>query len=175
MEVVMKKYLGFLIILLVIIGLSFPSIISPNLGRSFHHIFTQSTDLNGEEVEGLKLYDNISSDKIVSLYGKQIEQSRDVAKYNYFQLRKGIEVAVNSKGEILRFIITDRDLETAKEIKLGDSDIDVKNAYGNNYYYRREQGVDILGYIDKIKNTSIEFWMHDNKVVFIRFDDTSMS
>jgi len=145
------------------------------LGRFFHHTFAKSTNLSDEKVEGLKLYDNIYSDKIVSVYGKQTEQSRNVTNYNYFQLRNGVEVAANSKGDILRFIITDKDLDTAKGIKFGYSDMDVKNSYGNNYYYRREQGAPILGYIDKARNISIEFWMHDNKVIFVRLDDNSMS
>lgn len=152
----------------------FNIIISPNLSRSFHHAFTKSIDLKAENIEGLKLYDNIHSDKIVSMYGKQTQQSPNSIEYNYFQLRKGIEVVGNSKGEVLRFIVTDKVLETAKGIKLGDNDIKVKDVYGNNYYSRREQGAEIMGYIDKEKSISIEFWMHDNKVVLIRLDDISM-
>ena len=170
----MNKLLIFPVILVVLIGLSFNAIISPNLSRSFHHTLTKSIDLNSETVEGLKLYNNINSDSIVSTYGKQTQQSRDVIGYNYHELRKGIEVAVDSKGDISRFIVTDEQLVTAKGIKLGDSDTNIKNAYGNNHYYRREQGADILGYIDKARNVSIEFWMHDNKIVLICLDDTSM-
>lgn len=171
----MKKYVNFtLILLVVIIGISFPSIISPNLGRSFHHTFAKSIDLSDEVVEELKLYDNVNSDKIISLYGKQTKQSQDNTMNDYFELRNGFEVIVNSKGDIIRFIARDKDLETAKGIKPGDSGIDVKNEYGSNYYYRREQGVEILGYVDKTRNTSIEFWMYDNKVVLFRLDDTSM-
>ncbi len=170
----MKKWIIFSIILLVIMGLSFNSKILPNLSRSFHHTFTKSIDLSDENIEGLRLYDSIDDEEIVLRYGKQTKQSRNVTGYNYFELRKGIEVAANTKGEILRFIVTDEKIETTKGISLGDNDIDVKDAYGNNHYSRREQGAEIIGYIDKENNTSIEFWISDDKVIMIRLDDTSM-
>lgn len=169
-----KYYLTLFIISVVFIGLFFNSIVKPNLGRSFHQAFASSTNLNDENIERLKLFDNIQSKKIVSVYGIQTVQSRNVTGYKYFQLRKGVEVAVNNKGHILRFIVTDDILETAKGIKLGDKGANIKDKYGNDYYFRREQGTDIVGYVDKTRNISIEFWMYDDKVVLIRLDDTSM-
>ncbi len=169
-----NKYLIVSCILLVSIGIIFQSIISPNLGRNFHHTFTKSIDLSDQNVEGLRVYDKIDNNKIVENYGKQVKQSRNVINYSYFELRKGIEVAVNQNKEIVRFIINDEELETVKGIKIGSTDSEVKNTYGNNYYYRREQGAAIIGYVDKAIAASIEFWMYDNKVEWIRFDDVSM-
>lgn len=168
----MKKY--YLILFIVFIGLFFNSIVKPNLGRSLHHAFASSINLHDENIEGLKLFDDIQSKEIVSIYGIQTVQSRNVTGYQYFQLRKGVEVAVNKEGQILRFIVTDNIIETVKGIKLGDEGANIKDKYGNNNYFRREQGTDILGYVDKTRNISIEFWMYDDEVVLIRLDDTSM-
>lgn len=145
-----------------------------NFPHSYHYLITSTTNLGNESVDGLSLNDDYYSKKILEKYGKKTEQSRDVENYDYFQLSNGIEVAVNKKGKITRFIITDSGLETAKGIKIGDTKKDVIQAYGDNYYFRIEQGLDIIGYIDKKRNISIEFWIADNKVNFYRLDNKSM-
>ena len=94
--------------------------------------------------------------------------------YDYFELKKGIEIAVNEKSEITRFIITDSNLETVKGIKIGDNKEDVIKAYGKNHYFRSEQGANIIGYVDKGRDTSIEFWLYENKVIMYRLDNKSM-
>ncbi|MCC2420468.1 MULTISPECIES: hypothetical protein [Bacillus cereus group] len=66
-------------------------------------------------------------------------------------------------------------MKTAKGIKIGDKKEDVIRKYGNNYYFRMEQGTNIIGYIDKKRYISIEFWLsYDDKVVFYRFDNKLM-
>src|SRR4051794_25794953 len=79
--------------------------------RSYHHTITKTTDLSKENIEGLFLNDDFNSEEITKNYGKKTEQSRNVTSYDYFELKKGIEIAVNEKGEITRFIITDSNLE----------------------------------------------------------------
>ncbi|AFS79701.1 hypothetical protein Curi_c27080 [Gottschalkia acidurici 9a] len=170
----MRNRIIFIAIISIFISILFNSIIKPNLGRGTHHILAESTDLSEENIEDLRLHDNIRSSKIISKYGDKMKESRDVVDYNYFNLRKGIEVAVNSEDEILRVIATDDELKTSKGIKIGNNDTDIRSAYGNDSYYRREQGMDIIGYIDKEKSCSIEFWMVDNKVELIRFDESLM-
>ncbi|KMY52231.1 hypothetical protein AC625_04920 [Peribacillus loiseleuriae] len=142
--------------------------------RSFHHTFTKTTDLSKENIEGLYLNDNFYSDEITKKYGKKTEQSRDVTGYDYYELRKGIEVATNKSGKITRFIITDRNLETVKGIKIGDNKEDVIKVYGKNDYFRSEQGLNIIGYVDRKNNTSIEFWLIDEKLNFYKLDNKSM-
>ena len=117
--------------------------------RSYHHLITSSTNLGKENVDGLSLNDDFYSEKISEKYGKMAEQSRDVENYDYFELTNGIEVAVNKEGKITRFIVTDSNLETAKGIKIGDKKNDILQAYRENYYFRTEQGADIIGYVDK--------------------------
>lgn len=142
--------------------------------RSYHHTFTKTTDLSKENIEGLLLKDDLNSEEITKKYGKKTEQSRNVTGFNYFELKKGIEIAVNEKGHITRFSITDNNLETAKGMKIGDNKEDVIKAYGKNHYFRSEQGVDIIGYVDKERNTSIEFWLFNDKVEFYKLDSKSM-
>ena len=83
--------------------------------RSYHHVITSSTNLGKENVDGLSLNDDFYSEKVLEKYGKKTEQSRDVENYDYFELTNGMEVAVNKEGEISRFIVTNSNLETAKE------------------------------------------------------------
>lgn len=142
--------------------------------RSYHHSITSSTNLGKENVDGVSLNDDFYSEKISEKYGKITEQSRDVENYDYFELTNGIEVAVNKKGEITRFIVTDSNLETAKGIKIGNTKNDILKAYKENYYFRTEQGADIIGYVDKKRKISIEFWLFDDKVIFYRLDNKSM-
>ena len=142
--------------------------------RSYHHTFTKTTDLSKENIEGLFLNDDFNSEEITKKYGKKTEQSRNVTGYDYFELKKGIEIAVNEKGKITRFIITDNNLETVKGIKIGDNKEDVIQAYGKNHYFRSEQGADIIGFVDKERSTSIEFWLFHDKVEFYKLDIKSM-
>ena len=142
--------------------------------RSYHHVITSSTNLGKENVDGLSLNDDFYSEKVLEKYGKKTEQSRDVENYDYFELTNGIEVAVNKEGKISRFIVTNSNLETAKGIKIGDKKNDILQAYRENYYFRTEQGADIIGYVDKERKISIEFWLFDDKVNFYRLDNKSM-
>jgi hypothetical protein len=142
--------------------------------RTYHHSFTKTTDLSKENIEGQLLNDDFYSEKITKKYGKETEQSRNVTGYDYFELKKGIEIAVNGTGKITRFIITDSNLETVKGIRIGDKKEDVIRAYGKNHYFRSEQGADIIGYVDKKSDTSIEFWLFDDKVEFYKLDNKSM-
>lgn len=80
-----------------IVLLLFTILLDHNFPRSYHHTFTKTTDLSKENIEGLYLNDNFNSEKITKKYGKISEQSRDVEHYNYYKLRKGIEIFKNSK------------------------------------------------------------------------------
>ena len=125
-------------------------------------------------LEGLFLNEDFNSGKITKIHGKKTEQSRNVTGYDYFELKEGIEVAVNKTGKITRFIITDSSLETVKGLKIGDNKEDVIKAYGKNHHSRSEQGANIIGYVDKKREISLEFWLFDDKVDFYRLDYISM-
>ncbi|RXJ04594.1 hypothetical protein DS745_04210 [Anaerobacillus alkaliphilus] len=136
-----------------------------NFSRSFHHRFTQSTDLSYENINGTSLLEKIDLPKA---------KSRDNDLYHYFHLEEGIEVAANSDGEIVRFIITG-ETKTVRGVGVGDTIEKITATYGKNYYRRSEHGINILGYKDHTLNHSIEFW-HDqnNTVLFFRYDLGSM-
>lgn len=170
----MRRKIIILMTTIVIILSLFVFSFDHTFSRSYHHAFTKTTNLGMENIEGLFLNDNFYSEEISQKYGNKTEQSRDVTNYDYFELKKGIEVAVNKTGKITRFIIYDSDLETVKGINIGDKKDDVIKAYGNNYYFRSEQGANIIGYVDKKRDISIEFWLFNNKVDMYRFDNSSM-
>ena len=67
--------------------------------RLYHHTFTKTTDLSKENIEGLFLNNDFNSEEITKKYGKKTEQSRNVTGYDYFELKKGIEIAVNEKAD----------------------------------------------------------------------------
>lgn len=146
-----------------------------NFSRSYHHTFAKSTDLGKENIEGIYLNDEIDSGKIVSKYGKISDFSHDNVLYNYYFLREGIEVATNKdENKIIRFIVNDKNLKTEKGIKVGDKKDKIIELYGDNYYSRLEQGTNIIGYVDKEKDYSIEFWIGEEGIIFYRFDYTLM-
>ena len=146
-----------------------------NFSRSYHHTFAKSTDLGKENIEGIYLNDEIDSGKIVSKYGKISDFSHDNVLYNYYFLREGIEVATNKdENKIIRFIVNDKNLKTEKGIKVGDKKDKIIELYGDNYYSRLEQGTNIIGYVDKEKDYSIEFWLGEEGIIFYRFDYTFM-
>lgn len=125
-------------------------------------------------MKGYFFNDDFYSEEITKKYGKKTEQSRKVTSYDYFELKKGIEIAVNKTDNITRFIITESSLETVKGIKIGDKKEDVIKAYGKNHYFRSEQGADIIGYVDKKRDISIEFWLLDDKFAIYKLDNKSM-
>ena len=139
--------------------------------RSYHQTFTKSTDLSNENIEGLYLNDNINSEKVVSKYGEISKPSQDNNLYNYYYLTKNIEIATNKNdSKIIRFCVDDENLRTEKGVSIGDSKEKAINLYGKNYYTRIEQGVEIIGYVDKEKDCSIEFWLNEKGIFYIRFD-----
>ncbi|MEH6908848.1 hypothetical protein V7008_24720, partial [Neobacillus drentensis] len=89
-------------------------------------------------------------------------------------IQDGVVIATNDKGDILRFIIG-TGIPIAKGIEVGESINKVKALYGKEYYKRVEQGVDIIGYVDKKHHQSLEFWYDPQKnIILYRLDDNSM-
>ncbi|MDI2586243.1 hypothetical protein OR571_03640 [Psychrobacillus sp. NEAU-3TGS] len=166
-----------IITIITIIGsilLFFAFSLNNNFPRSYHHAFTKTTDLSKENINGIFLNNDFYSQEITQEYGKKTEQSRNVTDYDYYELNRGIEVAVNKTGKISRFIITDSNLKTAKGIKIGNEKKDIIKEYGENYYFRTEQGANIIGYLDKKRKISLEFWLFDGKVNLYKLDNKSM-
>ncbi|WP_026564925.1 hypothetical protein [Bacillus sp. UNC41MFS5] len=162
-----------LIIVLLLLATSIV-IVKPSLTRSFHYLITSSTNFKNENINGLQLFDNIHDKKFLNIYDEQTTKSQDNNLYNYYEIQDGVEIATNDKGDILRFII-ETGIPTAKGIEIGNSIDKAKDLYGKNYYKRVEQGVDIIGYVDKKHHQSLEFWYNpQNKIIMYRLDDNSM-
>lgn len=170
----MVKKARLIVSMILVLGVGFFFLfVNHNLPRSFHHKWTATTNLHEENINGLHLFDNISSQAFVDTYGELLHEHKKTDDHTYFQLQKTIQIAVNAQGEIMR-ISADGNVQTSKGIKEGDSLKKVKAAYGKHTYSREEQGIDILGYVDKKRNQSIEFWHYEGKVLFYRFDDNTM-
>lgn len=166
----MKKIIISIISILSIF-LIFIFVFKGNFSRKYHHKVTKSANLSEENVDGLYLSDEIDSEKIKAKYGEISSLSRNHDQYNYHLLKDGIEIATEKNdNKIIRFIVDDEKFKTNKGIEIGDSKDKVIEAYGENYYIRREQGLDIIGYVDKGKECSIEFWLTEKGITMIRFD-----
>lgn len=149
--------------------------LKPHFPRTCHQRITGHTDLHKENIHGFYLFDDIHSDRFIRFYGEQKHKSRDTESYIYYKLEEGLEIATNKRGGIFRFIIDSSGIPTEKGIEVGDSIAQVKKAYGDNFYKRTEQGVDIVGYVDQKTHQSIEFWYSHDRIMFYRLDDHSMN
>jgi hypothetical protein len=163
-----------IIMLTILILLAIIFLLIPSFPRSFHHLVTTGTNLENENINGLYLFNNVNDEKFVEIYGKQTFKNQDNNLYNYYKIQDGVVIATNDKGDILRFIIG-TGIPTAKGIEVGESINKVKALYGKEYYKRVEQGVDIIGYVDKKHHQSLEFWYDPQKnIILYRLDDNSM-
>ncbi|MGL5260649.1 MAG: hypothetical protein ACRC7V_11120 [Lachnospiraceae bacterium] len=165
-----KNIIKFIIVVSALLIFCFS--IDHNFGRSYHHFITKSTDLTKENIENIYLNEEINTEKIISKYGKVSNFNQDNNLYNYYLLKEGIEIATNKEdNKIIRFIINDKKIKTEKGIKIGDKKDKIMELYGSDYYTRLEQGVNIIGYVDKTKKCSIEFWLaNDDSILFYRLD-----
>lgn len=162
-------------VMLVIASLIYILCIRFDIGpRSLHYYITRSTPMPFEEIGGIKL--GTILDEAAPIQG-QTKMNHETDSLVYYEYDSGIEVAaLKATKEIVRIRIEGEDNQsTGKGIALGAGPREIKKRYGKNYYKRSEQGADIIGYIDKRKKTTLEFWLHDNKVKLIRYDVKSMN
>jgi hypothetical protein len=75
---------------------------------------------------------------------------------------------------IIRIITYGDGFPTAKGVKTGETKEKVIQRYGKEYYERFEQGSNIIGYVDKKLNRTLEFWFLQGMVDAIRLDIGSM-
>lgn len=147
--------------------------------RSSSFMFTKTTALSQENINGIQMYESIDSKDFIQKYGTNLERI-DNALFDYYKLSDGLKIATNKQNQIIRVVInseTNSNMTTSKGIGLGSSVDDVINAYGTNYYKRTEEQMPwspVIGYVDHERKVTIEFWNANNKVVEIRYDITSM-
>lgn len=134
--------------------------------KEFKFYITKSINLSKENIEGIYLGDSIDDYKIKNKYENSLTPDNDNSKYNYYNLTDGIEIATNKDdSKIIRFIIADENIKTFRGIHVGDNKNQIIKSYGKNYYKRVEQGADVIGYVDKDKQWSLEFWLFENNVI----------
>lgn len=134
--------------------------------KEFKFYITKSINLSKENIEGIYLGDSIDDYKIKNKYENSLTPDNDNSKYNYYNLTDGIEIATNKDdSKIIRFIIADENIKTFRGIHVGDNKNQIIKSYGKNYYKRVEQGADVIGYVDKDKQWSLEFWLVENNVI----------
>ena len=143
----------------VVVFLMIVFLITPNFVLS---LITADINLEGENFNGIHLNENISKLNPDSI-------SKDTLNPNFYYLSNGVRVITDENKNIKNIAIThdtDKNLKTSREISVGDPLENVIESYGEDYYKRREQGVEIMVYVDK--NKFLEFWYWDHEVREIR-------
>jgi hypothetical protein len=138
----------------------------------------QPTDLSQEGIEGLKVGANINNEDFVEKYAKHmVREDRDVQGLVFYKLNASLEIGVHAEDQTLSRIIVSNgspvQAKTAKGIAVGSTKKQVLEAYGDHFYQRKEQGLDVIGYMDPKQKTTLEFWMMDDQVQVIHFDASS--
>ena len=126
-------------------------------------VITPDIALKDENFDSIDLKKNINKLNV----DENLEDSNNPDSH---YLSNGIRIITNEKGTIKNISInqyTDRSVKTNRGISVGDSIDSVKLYYGEDYYTRREQGVEIIVYTDN--NQFLEFWHWNNEVQEIRF------
>lgn len=171
-----KKIVKIIILALLVTGCVFVGAYQ-YFQRSSSFIFTKTTNLSEENIGNLRLYESIDSKDFVEKYGTDLQKGENVL-FDYYRLNDGLVIATNPNRQIIRIVIDDKpdsSIKTGKGINPGRSVDDVIQAYGENYYKRTEDGgVPVIGYVDKEKKATIEFFNYENKVTQIRYDISSM-
>jgi hypothetical protein len=142
--------------------------------RSSSFIFTKTTNLN-ENIGGLQIYENIDSEEFIKKYGTNFERI-DNALFDYYKLSNGsLVIATNKQRQIIRILDYNNNLKTSKGIRVGSSVDETIKVYGNNYYKRIDDSKGpVIGYVDKKKKVTLEFFYTRNIVTEISYDITSM-
>lgn len=134
-----------------------------NIGpRSAHYALAGSTALTGERIGPYSLEQDITG-----ILPAPVRSGSGHSDYELYSIPDGPNIStLKRQSRIIRIWGTDAgtDTTTARGIAIGSTRNDVLAAYGKDFYSRSEQGVSIIGYIDKNSRHSLEFWMHEDKV-----------
>lgn len=173
------KMILYALLLIFIVRLAFFGIsITLNMGpRSDHFYLTRSTDLRKESLAGISLFQSIQDKSFIQKFGEGSNDHRN-SVYDYYTFKDGFQVATQmGDDKIIRISIglnSDKSFSTSKGVFPGDPIKKVKKTYGDKYYERSELGTNILGYVDKKNNRTIEFWHWNGHVQYIRYDIDEM-
>lgn len=139
--------------------------------RHSHYFWTNSTSLSDEKIGDFAL-----NQSIIAITPPPTTQNNHV-NYDYYSYENGLTIATkHNDDKIIRIWHANsrNDIKTTKGIGISSSKSDVVSAYGKNYYQREEQGTNIIGYLDKTRHQTLEFWFIGSAVNSIRLDIDSM-
>ncbi|NOU68818.1 hypothetical protein GC096_32875 [Paenibacillus sp. LMG 31461] len=141
--------------------------------RTLKYYSTKSSDLTNEQISGISLNQSMRSKDFIDRFGEGKDLNN--ALFDYYKLNNGITIATEKNDDkIIRIGTHSSEFETKNGLKVGSYKNTIIEQYGEDYFERFEQGSNIIGYIDKKSKATIEFWIVDNKVFFIRLDKSKM-
>ncbi|MGO4106498.1 hypothetical protein [Paenibacillus sp. YAF4_2] len=160
------KILLIVVLLFDIIGLGWFAHLYLSREYSFWH--TKNTDLSIAKPYGYYLGESLDD---VAFKGKPMTNLNN-AKYDYFQVDQGIVAASNKEHKLIRIVLNSDGMEVAKGIKVGSPLSDAMEVFGGSYYKRGEEQMSdpVIGYVDRKKDMTIEFWSKNGLITEIRID-----
>lgn len=145
-----------LVIIVVVIGWSI---------YMMNHNFVSSTDLSGENIGGISLYETVD-DAFKEKYGDYEEQ--DNAYYKESLQFDTFNVGTSQQDQIVYISASKPAMGTDAGIQIGDSIQKVFDTYGENYYTYDEMGLGTsVNYIDRDQGLHLQFWYKNDEVASI--------
>ena len=154
--------------------------------------FAASTKLSERELSGVKLHDTTASDRLKN-YGGFRRVNRDRSRYEQRLWHAGLVTASiksgRDKGKIIELMIIADSQEagialppysspfrTARGIKIGNTEKQVKKKYGKNYYTYTDAAHDkVVGYVDHNARIKLDFIFDQNGLIkIIRLADQNI-
>lgn len=131
-----------------------------------------STDLKNEHLNQLFIYQEVN-DFFYDEHGKpaKTQKLNQESQAQLLEFEEGFKLVVDQNNKIVG-IYAGENFQTEKGISVNDPISKVKKEYGENYYVRAEQGVNVIGYVDHTVHLTLEFLHKNDKVVEIRLQES---
>lgn len=130
-----------------------------------NHHFASSTDLSGENIDDVELYDSLT-DILKNKYGDY--ETRDTIYYETLLEFDSILIGADEADDIIYMRTEDAQKLTKQGISVGDELGALYAAYGDNYYHYTEMGRDeSINYVDRDLRLHFQFWYQNERIVQI--------
>lgn len=130
-----------------------------------NHNFVGNTDLAGENIGGISLYDTVD-DAFKEKYGDYKENENDFYKES-LQFDT-FHVGTNQQDKIVYISAADPAMKTDAGIQIGDPIQKVFDTYGEKYYTYDEMGLGTsVNYVDRDQGLHLQIWYMNDEVVSI--------
>lgn len=149
--------------------MSIPFLIILTIGSWFiyetNYHFVSSIYLNDEGLGEISLFDTVD-ENFKDKHGPYTTSENVFYKESLYFSR--FHVGTNKGNKIIYLRAIDDNMSTRKGIHIGVPIQKVKDVYGENFYSIVEQGMDVIGYIDRENQVHIQFWHYQGYVIEIR-------